>query len=270
MPPRKKPDATNPADPNAKSARAAIVLKDRTGWDSLVKQVRADHWRTLRIEIQIRDAIWAGKPKSLDAAKAMLKARDLEDQIEAVPIDNPEARAEAGQQAIDEGLCEFHRRDGKPGCWYPTNHIKAMLKENWSVLGFRVEHRGSRGALAEGCFVHSVIAAGEPEAEHDWLYLGPEPDDIQTVVTHTDGPRGRISAIKRHEIILQPRLKFDIVIANAIADKLPDDAWARTFVHACEHGLGACRSQGHGRFDLISIEDMGLSATAPAAALQAV
>jgi hypothetical protein len=273
MPPRKPKNAADPAQQEAEQAkvRAAIRPLNPMGWADLMQKSEKDHWRKLRVTIQIRDKLLAGKPKQLDAAVAMLKARGLEDQIQAIPIEDDVARAEEADKVVDEGLCEFHRREGRSGIWFPTNHVKACLKENWSVLGYRMEIRGSRGAMAEGVFVHSVNDVTADKSELDYIYLGEKPTDVITQVAHTNGPKGPQSSLKRHEWLYRPILTFDIIIAHAVADKLPNEAWARTFLHAQEHGIGACRSQGHGRFDVLSIEDLGAqSASAPAESLKAV
>lgn len=252
---RKKAEAVEGGD----EGRTAVVKKSPTDWMSLIKQVAEDHWRTLEVTIKVRDRLLAGKPASLDAAQAMIKARGLEDVLEAKleAVTDPIERAKLAEEASTAGLCEFHRRDGYPGIWFPTNHIKAGLKENWSVLGLRVEHRGSRGALAEGVFVFSP---SENPVERDWVWLGSSPDGVHTAVAHTTGPSGPVSSIKRHEYVLSPELTFRIAIAQAIAEKLPDDAMARTLYHFGEHGLGACRSQGFGRFDLVNIRELEGSA----------
>ncbi len=229
--------------------------RNATDWATLLNEVKTDHWRNLNVTIQLREWLLAGKPAKLDAANAMIKARGLEDVLEArrALITEPADRAELAEEVQDEGLCEFHRREGMPGLWMPANNVKAGLKENWSVLGYRVAHRGSRGALAEGVF---VTAGVEGSAEADWIFVGAsEQPAIYTAVAHTTGPRGPVSSIKRHEYVVRPRLWFTIHVARAIAGKLPDEAIARTLYHFGEHGLGACRSQGFGRFDVQSVEE---------------
>lgn len=256
-----KKGAAAAATSNEGGEVVAIRKKAPTDWTSLIKQVEADHWRRLRVTIRVREKLMAGKPAKLDAAEAMIKARGLEEVLEARLEKKLETADEAGKEAMaeevkDEGLCEFHRREGKPGIWFPTNNLKACLKENWSVLGLRVEHRGSRGALAEGVFVYAVTEPGADPAERDWIFLGEKPDGVETAVSHTTGPKGPVSSIKRHEFLVRPSLTFEIAIARAIAEKLPDDGMAKTFVHAAEHGIGACRSQGFGRFNIESVEEL--------------
>jgi hypothetical protein len=290
-----------PKKPAPEITKVTVQPKKATDWGALLASAAADHWRTLRVTVRVREKLLAGKPAQLDAAKAMLKARGLEDKIEALRITDSNALklaaaaagvtdalatpetaqevAEAASETVDEGLCEFHRREGRPGLWMPANNVKAMLKENWSVLGYRVEHRGSRGAMAEGVFVFGVDAK-----DKDWIRLSEKsaPDAVEVAVSHTTGPKGPVSSIKRHEYLLRPTVTFDIAMAVLAvhepkkADakksesegdaetkskigrlKIPDDALARTLVHAAEHGLGACRSQGHGRFDIVSVEETG-------------
>ena len=162
------------------------------------------------------------------------------------------------RQASEAGLCEFHRRDGVKGIWFPCNHIKAGLKENWSVLGLGMEKRGSKGALAEGMFVYSDIRSDAGKLDGlDWIYLGTEPDGIEEGVVHTNGPKGPMSSLKRNEFVVGREITFYINIAVDVHAKFGgDEGLAKTLVHFQHHGLGASRSQGFGKFDLLSVEDV--------------
>lgn len=258
----KKDDSATDKDKPEKKARVIIRAKDPSDWSKLLKTAEDAHWRTLRVEIQVTDKLLAGKPANLDAANAMLKARGLEDQmVAAADIVDPGEREKAAEKiAKDEGLCEFSRRPDKAGIWMPSNNIKAGLKENWSVLGLRMEVRGSRGALAEGMF---VVGTGDGREEKDWIYLGDKPDGVYTAVAHTTGPSGPVSSIKRHEFVNKPKIVFDVQIANVsnVADKISDDEFAKTLVHFQDHGLGACRSQGFGKFAVLSVQEVVREAT---------
>lgn len=246
-----------------KPKRVIVRAKTPMAWGELLKTASDQAWRKLRIEIKIHDKLLAGKPASLDAANAMLAARGLDDFVAlAEDITNPIERAEAAAKiAKDEGLCEFSRREGHPGVWIPSNNLKAMLKENWSVLGLRVEVRGSRGALAEGIF---VVGEGDGP-DRDWIRVGDAPDGVHTAVAHTTGPSGPVSSIKRHEFVNSPTIVFYVLIANAksVSEKISDDELAKTLIHASEHGTGACRSQGFGKFTVVSVEEIEGLVTAP-------
>jgi hypothetical protein len=263
-----KSKKTDDTDADKKPQRVIIRAKSPMEWQGLLKKANENAWRKLRIEIQVNDKLLAGKPANLDAANAMLKARGLEDFVaSAEDITDPAEKAKMAEQvSVNEGLCEFSRRPGVPGIWMPSNNVKAGLKENWSVLGLRVAVRGSRGALAEGLFVAGI---GDKPEDRDWIYLGEKPTDILTAVAHTVGASGPVSSIKRHEYVLRPRLKFEVWIATAdsVSDKISDDELAKTLVHFSEHGVGACRSQGYGKFQVISIEEVGMVAPAELAAV---
>ncbi len=247
------PDAPSPKVP------AIIQPKNRMQWDALLRDTAAKKWRTIQVTLKVRDRLLAGKPRMLDAATAMIKARGLEDTIEALPED-PTARAAAAELAAQEGINEFHRRPGKAGIWVPTNNLKAGLKENWSVLGYRKEYIGSRVSLAEAMFVYSIQPPDAPSVERDYIYLGEKPDGIVTSVCHSDIQGVRVASIKRNEYLDAPTISFEMRIASEITHKLPDEALAKVILHMAEHGIGASRSQGHGKFDIISIEDVGVAA----------
>lgn len=262
MPRPKKEPATTPAD----AGHVIVAPKKPTDWMALLRGAATNHWRTLRLTIQLRDKLHAGKPRALNAAEAMIAARGLGDVLEAkrdekIATASPEQLDEQVAAAQEVGVCEFSRRrnfDGTPipGLWMPANNLKAMLKENWSVLGLRVENRGSRGALAEGVFVYGAEPPPHPDA--DWIRVSPrdEPDGMDESVVHAIGPQGPRTSIKRNEFVLRPTITITVWIAQAIADKLPDADLARTFYHAGEHGMGANRSQGLGKFDVVAFEEL--------------
>jgi hypothetical protein len=254
-------------DKTEKKARTIIRAKTPHAWSTLIQEQREKHWRRLQVTIQVREWLMAGKPASLDAANAMLKARGLEDQMEAVAdIEDPHLREQAAERiAQDEGLCEFSRRPGRPGIWMPANNIKAGFKENWSVLGLMKNVIGSRKAIAEGVFVFCADSWEKPTEERDWVYLGEAPAGIHTSVSHSTGPKGPVSSIKRNEYVVRPRISFDVYVAQfaAVEEKLSDDDIAKAFIHFSEHGLGACRSQGYGKFDLVEVRELGMTESVP-------
>ena len=258
---KKTDDATATTDATTEGTpRAVVQRKTAFQWGELLTQMAKDKWREIRVTIRVRDRLLGGKPRELDAAKAMLAARGLEDQIEAIP-EEPTARAAVAARVEQEGVCEFHRRPGKDGMWLPTNNIKAGLKENWSVLGFRAEHRGTRKAIHEGVFVYSDVPADADPIERDYIFLGENPDGVLTAPSHSEIRGETFTSIKRNEFLNRPTITFIVRIASELADKIPDDAFAKMMLHYAEHGLGASRSQGHGKFDIVSIEDIGIVET---------
>lgn len=250
-----------------KKTRTVIRAKTAADWGALLTKAQEDHWRRIQVTIRVREWLMAGKPASLDAANAMLKARGLEDHMEAVAdIEDPLLREQAAERvAQDEGLCEFSRRPGRPGIWMPANNIKAGFKENWSVLGLMKSVIGSRKAIAEGVFIFCADSWDRPTEERDWIHLGDAPSGIHTAVSHSVGPKGPVSSIKRHEYVLRPVISFDMYVANfsSVEEKLSDDDIARALTHFAEHGLGACRSQGFGKFDIVEVRELEMTSKVP-------
>lgn len=242
----KKKQETKPEE----TKRAYVWPKEAIDWNALFAAAGHDHWRTLRVTIQFNDKLCAGKPARLDVAKAMLAARGLEDKIEAAPVEDPARQEHADEVAELESKCEFHHRPDRPGIWLPANNVKAMLKENWGVLGLRVEHRGSRGALAEGVFVFS-----DDPKDPEWIYLGENPDGEDQGVVHAMTAAGPRTSIKRKDYVERKTISFLVKISAAIQDKLPPDGLARVLYHAQFHGIGADRSQGRGTFKVTNIEE---------------
>jgi len=268
---------TNTEKQSANGSQKVVLIERKSAFDfeAIKKRVEVDHWRKFRVEIQIREKMHGGKPAQLDAAKAMLKARGLEDVVEAREALIP--TEERAITAVDEGLCQFHRREGKEGIWFPSQNAKAMLKENASVLGYNMDARpkaarkakpdpkeeakdaaavdaasgkalrGLRGALHEGLFVMSC----DP-ADQDWIYLGEKADGVDQNPCHTIGPSGPQSSIKRNEYLWKPKFAFEVWIAKAVQGKLHDEVFVDILLHAQEHGVGANRGQGVGRFDVVS------------------
>jgi CRISPR/Cas system CSM-associated protein Csm4 (group 5 of RAMP superfamily) len=105
-------------------------------------------------------------------------------------------------------------------------------------------------------FVYSIQPDDAPSIERDYIYLGDGPDGIETSVCHSDIRGQKVASIKRNEFLRAPTIAFAIRIASEISHKLPDEALAAVILHMAEHGIGASRSQGNGKFDIVSIEDV--------------
>lgn len=123
--------------------------------------------------------------------------------------------------------------------------LKAMLKEVTNILfagerwGKRQGYpgKGPKGFLAERVYVLE---------DQLWLDRN-EADGIELFVGHVTGPKGPSSNLTYYEYALRPTLDFTVMVAE---DSIPDEAWPELWVLAQENGLGALRSQGHGRFDV--------------------
>jgi hypothetical protein len=241
-----------------KSVALKFTAKNRQEWMNLITKAARDHWLSLRIQIRFVDKLMGGQPSRLDHTEAMIAARSrkakIEPPVEPVIIDTPEKREEFMEEAAQAGICEFRRREGKPGIWFPCNNIKAMLKENWSVLGYGQDMRGSKGALAEGVFVYGGNEVKENMEELDWIYLADQVDGLEESIVQAMTPQGPRSSLKRNEFVTKKIMIFYVFIANSVIHKLDQEAFAKVLYHSSTHGLGADRSQGNGKFEILSVE----------------
>ena len=231
--------------------------KTPVDWMGMFNGFEKTHWREFLVTIKI-GKIMAGKPSSLDVAKAMIEAHEKKAGkpsgiVAEVMIDPNYKPGEGEEQEESPSICEFHRRPDKEGIWLPANNVKAMLKENWKVLGFYKEVPGSGAKLPEALFVFG-------EHEKDWLYLGDKPNGIDSGPAHTMTPQGKKNSIKVQEYAENVTVSFRILIARRCEEWIPPSSLAQTLFHAQTHALGASRSQGKGMFTIVDMKETEASA----------
>lgn len=146
---------------------------------------------------------------------------------------------------------------GQNGLYIEARQVKAALKESTNIL-FAGERwgptkKGPKSFLAERVFVSP-----------DELWLGKtEPDGIEMVIGHVSGPQGPRSTLGYHEYVRQAEIGFDVLVAkNSIEANWWHDLWN----HMEENGLGALRSQGYGRFDLLAWDRVDITSSTKKAA----
>jgi hypothetical protein len=147
--------------------------------------------------------------------------------------------------AASDGMASQQHLNGfkqdENGLYIEDRQIKAMLKESTNILfaGDRwgKTKKGPRSFVAERAFVRpSHISLGRTE-----------PDGIDLVVGHVSDKAGKRSTLTYHEYVMQPVIRFRLEI---LRDELTLDQWGVIFDHAQRNGLGALRSQSHGRFEV--------------------
>jgi len=132
---------------------------------------------------------------------------------------------------------------GEHGLYVEARQVKALLKECTNILfgGERwgPTRKGPKSFLAERVFV-----------EPDRLYLGvQQPSGLELLVGHVNGPTGPQSTLGYHEYVLEPDLEFSVLV---LRDVITADQWADVWALAEQIGFGAVRSQGYGRFRVVS------------------
>jgi hypothetical protein len=213
-----------------------------------------------RIDIEFRNKIMGGIPKRADVIEGWLRARAGVTQQEELlaatrrtlldlGLELPETATldemiEASKVMAAEKSTNGFKVDPGAGLYVETRQIKAAFKESCNVLfaGERwgVTKKGPRAFLAERVFV-----------EGDIVPLGrTEPDGVDMVIGHVVGPQGPRSTLTYHEYVQQARCSFVVMSAN---DCISADQWGLLLQHSAENGIGALRSQGHGRYDVLDV-----------------
>jgi hypothetical protein len=154
-----------------------------------------------------------------------------------------DAAVAASRKLAETRLTTGFKVDAERGLYIEARQVKAGLRENVNVLhgSQRVgpTRKGARGFFAERVFVTP-----------DRLYLDRrEPDGIELIIGHLGGPQGPRSVLSYHEYVAAPAtIDFTVLVAE---DCIPQDWWPRVWTLFEQNGLGATRSQGFGRFDLV-------------------
>jgi len=135
-----------------------------------------------------------------------------------------------------------------------ARQIIAAIKESTNILwaGERwgPTRKGPRSYVAERVYIPaSKVRLLKPDGK-TWYT---EPDGVETNLVHTTGPAGRVSAFTRSEYVDGAIVKFPI---KALRGQLEVQRFVDLFLHIGENGIGAARSQGKGKCDVIGWEEV--------------
>lgn len=161
------------------------------------------------------------------------------------------------------------------GIYLESRCIKAMIREVTNILfagaKWGTTRKGPKNFVAERVFINpdkirlrrpdtTLVVQwveeeidGEMEWVEKYIHIPPAPegvkgpDDTDLFVGHTSGAQGPQSNLTLFEFVEGATLTFEVMVAE---DALAHEQWARMWVLGQEVGLGALRSQGHGRFDI--------------------
>lgn len=142
------------------------------------------------------------------------------------------------------------KRDRAGGLYIEGRTVKAMLKENIAIEfpyqadKWGLTRKAPRAYAAEHFFI-----------DPDEIYLGrSEPDGIDTVMGHHVGPQGPRSTLTYVEYCYRPTIEFDLTLDRDAEKWMDEDKFEAIWISAQENGLGAMRSMGHGRFNVLTFD----------------
>jgi hypothetical protein len=211
-----------------------------------------------------------------------------------VVVEEPVLDADGSPVFEKDGAPKTQMRVIHPGYLaIETRHLKSGIKEWINILfaGTRwgLTKKAPKSFAAERVFINSLLdpaIIGEevyleltvPDARDarkrvakypDFLFLtkynesgdgGPmftmltEPDAVETFIGHVSGPQGPRSNLTRVEVVSGATIHVDMQV---LRDEIQHHHWPIIFLAGQENGLGAMRSQGYGRFDIVRFERTG-------------
>jgi hypothetical protein len=215
-------------------------------------------FRRYRARLLFRDKVMGGTPKDPKLIEGWLRAkagitdvdevrvaliRTLAEQGADVRPDMTYEEVEAAAEKIAGTKETTGFKRGEHGLYLEARQIKAAIKEATNILyaGERVgpTKKGAKSYLAERVFVAP-----------DQIWLGRmEPDGIEMIVGHVSGPQGPRSTLGYHEYVQRPDITFDVLVTR---DSIPPDWWPELWTQMEENAIGALRSQGYGKFDILA------------------
>lgn len=213
-----------------------------------------DRWN---VTIALREKLRGGKPKNDDLLADHIRRTTGHDdiltqkQIEEAQSKLPELD---GLKDIEEEKVEKSSTgflSDERGLYINTYQVKAMFRQSASMLGVYVKKRGSKQVCAEGAEIKGV--------EHESrIYLGKtEPDGTDESVVHAMTPKGKISGIKRSDYVEGVTLRFQVWVLKTAPQEsrhIGEEDIVRILTFAQENGVGADRSQGFGKFNVVAFE----------------
>jgi hypothetical protein len=201
-----------------------------------------------RVTIKIRDRICGGMPRNPDLIKTWVESTT--EHADEISEKLTQENAELVVNAVAEKCWNGFPEDAQ-GLFIPCRNIKACLKQSAQLLGIYKNKRGSKQILAEGMEVKGL---NNPTR----VYLGKtEPDGTDESAIHVMTAQGPRTALRRMDYVTEPTLSFEVWILKTAPQEtrhIGEEQLVEILCHASENGLGASRSQGEGKLDIVSFE----------------
>lgn len=213
-----------------------------------------------RIDITFRNLIMGGTPKRPDVIEAWLRKNTGVTEQDELLMMTRRTLAEQGIEvaenatmddmiAASKSMAVERNTNGfkvhpQHGLYIETRQCKAGIKECVNIL-FAGERwgrtfKGPKNYLAERVYI-----------EGDIVPLGrAQPDGIEMIIGHINGPQGEKSTLTYHEYVRQATCSF---VVASLEDCIEPQQWAAILQLSMENGFGALRSQGHGRYDVTAM-----------------
>jgi CRISPR/Cas system CSM-associated protein Csm4 (group 5 of RAMP superfamily) len=240
---------------------------------SVLEDVCDTIYTKVDIEVELRDKLLAGIPQSGDMLDYFLKTKfQSQDEKEdfKLRVQKGALTDEEKEEMKETSCCVFEKdHDGDLCIWH--GNVKAMIREICSVTGMFMGKRasskkdnikgGGRQNYQHFMFVDPLRPkflsnfyyndAGEKKVLNEWEPMQNPHGYVDRIKIIKDAS-GQRTALGRHAFVDNVRLKFRVKWGDLNVYSLDDIK--KIFAVAQDDGLGASRSQGFGKFDVIKFE----------------
>ena len=199
-----------------------------------------------RCTIAFRDRLCGGVPRNKELIKAWVTA-GTEHNDEMSEAQTQEAKDAIINDVAEKSWIGFFE-DAEKGLWMHTRNVKSAFKQGASMLRITTTKIGSKQIFAEGSEIKGLDGS-------DRIYLDRKtPDGTDEKPIHVMTAQGPRTALKRFDYVTKAKISFELwVLKTAVAEKrhVGEEELIRVLTFLQENGIGADRSQGEGKFDVI-------------------
>ena len=201
-----------------------------------------------RVTIKFRDKVCGGMPKNKDLIEGWVKATTGYDDEKTKEL-TQEAKDALLDETTEKSWNGF--RADENGLYLETRQVKALFKECATMLRITTQKLGSKQI-----FQHGFEIKG-PDHE-DRLYLKRrQADGYDEGPIHVMTAQGPRTALKRVDYVKGATISFEMwVFTTESGEKrhVGEKEIAKMLTFGQENGIGADRSQGRGKFNVVEFE----------------
>jgi hypothetical protein len=224
--------------------------------NSVLSKEAEKMFATATIRLQFRDNVMAGVPRHENMLEYYLNSKHMSDEARA----DFEGRIKAGKLSDEEkediaqmSVCVFERdHEGQLCLWH--GNAKACMREMFTTFGKNsIKPKKTLGEECAGgrqTFQHAIHVDPVRLVFHRAGKPIMKADGTVDKVKHITDMSGTRSAIGRHEYLIRPELT--LVLKWPSKGSVTEEDLRQVWAAAQEDGLGACRSQGFGKFDVVA------------------
>ncbi len=239
---------------------------------SLIDAEEEKMWARYEVALRFRERLYGGVPKDPKIVESWLaKKTGFSDEVTRAQV--VQTLRERGVVGLTDDMTQEelqeHVKDmadlkasgfkfDNLSIYIEGRQVIAAIKESTNVLyaGERwgATKKGPKAYVTERVFIpSSKVRLYKPDGKTFFT----EPEGIDLNMVHTFGPQGPVSAFTRNEYVDGAFAKFEL---KALRGHVEVDRFVRIFMHISENGIGASRSQGRGKLDVIKFDEIDLSA----------